>query len=169
MWETMRASDADRQRAADVLKAALAEGRLTMAEHESRLHRALSAKTYGDLQEVVHDLPSGAVPFVGPAAPITTAPPWTPPTPAPHAGPWPPAQVTPRSHPMATASLVLGIFGLVSLGVTSVPAIVLGHVGLSRIGGSGFGGGRGLAVGGLMLGYVGAFLMLVRMLLVGGF
>jgi hypothetical protein len=53
----MRASDADRERVADLLRDAYAEGRLSPIEHEERLSAAYQAATYGDLVPVLHDLP----------------------------------------------------------------------------------------------------------------
>jgi Domain of unknown function (DUF1707) len=54
----MRASDADRDAAADQLRDAHAEGRLTLEEFEQRLDRTLSAKTLGELAAVTQDLPA---------------------------------------------------------------------------------------------------------------
>src|SRR5690606_15273463 len=45
----LRASDADRERVADILRDALAEGRLTMEEFGERLDATYAARTYGDL------------------------------------------------------------------------------------------------------------------------
>ncbi|MBC6462315.1 DUF1707 domain-containing protein [Actinomadura sp. HBU206391] len=53
----MRASDADRDRVADQLREALAEGRLTPEEHAERIDRVYSAKTYAELAPVIEDLP----------------------------------------------------------------------------------------------------------------
>ncbi|HWE09222.1 MAG TPA: DUF1707 domain-containing protein [Solirubrobacteraceae bacterium] len=53
----LRASDADREQVAERLRQAAAEGRLFADELEERLGAALSAKTYGELDEVVSDLP----------------------------------------------------------------------------------------------------------------
>jgi hypothetical protein len=53
----LRISDADRDQVADVLREAVAHGRLTLAELDERLTLAYAAKTYGDLEEVVVDLP----------------------------------------------------------------------------------------------------------------
>jgi hypothetical protein len=70
-----RASDADRDRIADILRDALAEGRLDAAEHSERLDRLYAAKTMGELEPLVRDLPAGraaaSVPW--PAAPRHTA------------------------------------------------------------------------------------------------
>ncbi|MET7291911.1 DUF1707 domain-containing protein [Streptomyces griseoloalbus] len=53
----LRASDADRDRIADLLREALAEGRLTADEHAERVEGVLSAKTVGELDVFVRDLP----------------------------------------------------------------------------------------------------------------
>lgn len=60
--DEMRAADADRQAVADQLKAALDEGRLDLHEYDERLQQAYAAKTYGDLQPLLRDLPATAVP-----------------------------------------------------------------------------------------------------------
>jgi hypothetical protein len=57
----LRASDADRERVADVLRDALAEGRLDMAEFEERLERTYQARTYGELTPITRDLPAAGV------------------------------------------------------------------------------------------------------------
>jgi hypothetical protein len=54
---SVRASDADRDRVADILREALAEGRLDASEHSERLDAAYAAKTVGELQPLVRDLP----------------------------------------------------------------------------------------------------------------
>ncbi|WP_370950164.1 DUF1707 domain-containing protein [Amycolatopsis sp. cg5] len=53
----MRASDADRERVAQVLHGALAEGRITINELEERLSTVYAAKTLGELKPVTADLP----------------------------------------------------------------------------------------------------------------
>ena len=54
---TLRASDADRDRVAEVLRAAAADGRLSIDELDERLDRLYAAKTYGELEPVIEDLP----------------------------------------------------------------------------------------------------------------
>jgi hypothetical protein len=54
----LRASDDDREQVADRLRHAAAEGRLLTEELEERLGAAFSARTYGDLDTVVSDLPA---------------------------------------------------------------------------------------------------------------
>ncbi len=53
----MRAADVDREATADRLRAALNEGRLDLNEYDERLRRAYGAKTYGELDELLTDLP----------------------------------------------------------------------------------------------------------------
>ncbi|MGW2637294.1 DUF1707 SHOCT-like domain-containing protein [Streptomyces sp. NPDC001348] len=54
----LRASDADRERVAEVLRDALAEGRLDMEEFEERLEATYKARTYGELTPITRDLPT---------------------------------------------------------------------------------------------------------------
>jgi len=53
----LRASDSDRERVAQVLHTALAEGRLTVAELQERLDTVYAAKTLRELEPVTRDLP----------------------------------------------------------------------------------------------------------------
>jgi hypothetical protein len=53
----MRASDAERERIAEVLRDALAEGRLGLEEFQERLDSAYAARTRGELVPLVRDLP----------------------------------------------------------------------------------------------------------------
>jgi hypothetical protein len=53
----VRASDADRDAIAERLRQAAVEGRLEPDELEERLHTALRARTYGELDRLVVDLP----------------------------------------------------------------------------------------------------------------
>ncbi|MET7384977.1 DUF1707 domain-containing protein [Streptomyces sp. NPDC005385] len=54
----LRASDADRDRITDILRDALAEGRLTPEEHSERVEGVLATKTVGELDRFVRDLPA---------------------------------------------------------------------------------------------------------------
>ncbi|MBL1080412.1 DUF1707 and DUF2154 domain-containing protein [Streptomyces actinomycinicus] len=65
----LRASDADRERVAEVLRDALAEGRLDMDEFEERLEAAYKARTYGELAPLTRDLPAGGA--VAPPVPVS--------------------------------------------------------------------------------------------------
>ena len=69
----MRAADSDRAAVADRLRVALDEGRLDLHEYDERLQRAYAARTYGDLEVLLTDLPpvtpaqrSGLAPAAGP-------------------------------------------------------------------------------------------------------
>lgn len=58
---SLRVSDADRDRVAEMLREAAGQGRITFDELEERLSLAYSAKTYLDLEVVTRDLPSSGV------------------------------------------------------------------------------------------------------------
>jgi uncharacterized protein DUF4190/uncharacterized protein DUF1707 len=124
----MRAATADRDRVIDLLTAAYGEGRLTKDEFDERSERALAGKTYADLSSVVADLPGGSPVAVQPY----------------RAGYYPPR---PTSG-LAIASLVCAILSL------SIPAVICGHMARTRIRETGE-GGDGLAIAGLVLGYLG--------------
>src|SRR2546423_7689249 len=63
----LRASDADRERVAEILRTAATEGRLDLNELDERLATVYAAKTYAELEPVVRDLPVSprAVPSLG--------------------------------------------------------------------------------------------------------
>jgi hypothetical protein len=56
--QAMRASDRDRERAAEVLRDAYAAGRLDLEEFHDRAGAAYAAKTWGDLRDLTADLPT---------------------------------------------------------------------------------------------------------------
>jgi hypothetical protein len=58
----LRASDTDRERIAEQLRHATAEGRLLVDELEDRLEATFAARTYGELDAVVADLPVARTP-----------------------------------------------------------------------------------------------------------
>ncbi|MFI8187263.1 DUF1707 domain-containing protein [Streptomyces sp. NPDC085946] len=64
----LRASDADRERVAEVLRDALAEGRLDMTEFEERLDATYRARTYGELAPITRDLPAGSAAVAPPVS-----------------------------------------------------------------------------------------------------
>ncbi|MER5490946.1 DUF1707 domain-containing protein [Streptomyces sp. NPDC002490] len=116
----LRASDADRDRVADILREALAEGRLTAEEHAERVEGVYRAKTVAELEPYVRDLPAA------PGAPFAPGTPVHPVPSRPAAGSIPPApdenlvavfssssrrgrwRVSPRTHAYA-------IFGTVEI------------------------------------------------------
>jgi Domain of unknown function (DUF1707) len=72
----LRVSDAERDRAVERLRTAAGEGRLATEELEDRISGALSARTHGDLEKLLADLPGPKLP-----APRQTRAPATPPDP----------------------------------------------------------------------------------------
>ena len=58
--DELRAADTDRAKVADRLRVSLDEGRLSLDEYDERLQRAYAAKTYGELDELLADLPAAA-------------------------------------------------------------------------------------------------------------
>ncbi|WP_298326443.1 DUF1707 domain-containing protein [Haloactinopolyspora sp.] len=70
----MRASDADRDRIADVLRQAASDGRLSLAELHERIDALYAAKTYGELEPVVRDLPDALPDAPAPVHPPAAAP-----------------------------------------------------------------------------------------------
>ncbi len=72
----LRASDADRDRIADILREALAEGRLQPEEHAERIDAVYRAKTLGELEPLVRDLPVAPARGAGPAPAHDAEPDW---------------------------------------------------------------------------------------------
>ncbi len=66
--DQLRASDADREKVAERLRQAQAEGRLDLAEFDERVAAAWAARTYGELTPLTADLPGGAVALSADAA-----------------------------------------------------------------------------------------------------
>lgn len=95
------------------------------------------------------DALSAGLPMRVPAGPAS---PYSPPTQASTPGP----TVSPPTSGLAIASLVCGLVGLISCSfLTGIPAVICGHLALSRIqASSGALGGRTLAVVGLISGYM---------------
>src|SRR5919202_7133873 len=58
----LRAADSDRQAVAAALGRHLSDGRLTVEEYDERLAKAYAARTYGDLDGLVADLPRSTPP-----------------------------------------------------------------------------------------------------------
>jgi Domain of unknown function (DUF1707) len=56
----LRCSDHDRERVAETLRVAAGDGRLTLTELEDRLAAVYSARTYGELEPALADLPAPA-------------------------------------------------------------------------------------------------------------
>jgi uncharacterized membrane protein len=95
MDDRLRASDADRDRVADALREHYAAGRLSADELDERLTTALNARTLGELNGVLTDLP-------GPARVLQPSG-WRPPQSA------PPAWVTVRRRPRVAPLVLLAL------------------------------------------------------------
>jgi DUF1707 SHOCT-like domain len=120
---SMRTSDAERQRAADFLRDACAEGRLSPGELDERLDLLFAGSTVEDIAVLVRDLPGGAkvVPRLHragtprPAAPV-------------------PLPVRRRRHsptpaaPVGAALLVIGVVWLVAGALPPLFAIALATI-----------------------------------------
>lgn len=145
----MRASHTDRDRTVDVLKAAYAEGRLSREEYGQRFDSVYKAQTYGQLAQLVADLPAGPMPGPFGAAPGLPAAFGPMPVPMPLPMP-PPAR---RVNGMAITSLALGVLSLPTLGAAGLGAVATGHVAKAQIRARGD-EGTGLATIGLVLGWL---------------
>jgi Domain of unknown function (DUF4190)/Domain of unknown function (DUF1707) len=128
----LRASDADRERAGEVLKSGYADGRLTKEEYDAHLNQVYAARTNADLMSVTSQLPGGGVALYAPDPP-------------------------PRTNPLAVAALVCGIGQFFTLGLGTIPAVILGHMSHRQIRRTGE-QGHGLATAGLVLGWIGVFI-----------
>jgi hypothetical protein len=129
----MRASTVDRDRAVELITRAYTEGRLSKEEHDARVERAMTAGTFADLDSVVIDLPGGGPP--PPPAPLKT-------------------------NTLAIISLSCGIGQLIGGIFAAVPAIICGHLARGQIRQTGE-TGAGMALTGLILGYVGVALTVI--------
>ncbi len=129
----MRASDADRDVAADRVRVAAGEGRLDPDELDERLSGVYAARWCSELVELTSDITPPAATAV---RPVFVRRPAT------------------RVNPFAVGSLFLGLFWFGWLG--SVAAIPLGYVALKQIRESeGSQLGRSMALIGVALGFVG--------------
>ena len=135
----MRASDRDRDSANSLLQVAYAEGRLTKDEYDDRTGRLLRSQTYGQLQALTADLPGHF-----PGAPM-----------APQMVQY--AAASQRTNPLDTNSLACGIGQLFFWFLAAIPAVVLGHMARRQIRETGE-AGDGMAMAGLVLGYIGIVL-----------
>lgn len=127
----MRAADTDRERVAEQLRSAHAEGRLDLSEYDERIQQAWAARTYGELSALTADLPQ----------PRAVA-----------------ARAQRRINGFAVASLVLGTTWMFWAG--SVLALVFGYVARSQIRKRGEGGAT-LATAGIVLGWAGVGILAI--------
>lgn len=136
----LRASNADRERAADVLKTAFAEGRLDRDEFDDRAERIYKSRTYAELAALTADLPAGAV-----AHPQPT---------------WPAPQPQPPLNTLAVTSLVCALIP----GIPWLAAVITGLIARRQIRETGE-RGEGMATAGIV---IGGFFLLAAMLFLAG-
>ncbi|MGW7351932.1 DUF1707 and DUF4190 domain-containing protein [Streptomyces sp. NPDC054784] len=171
----MLASNSDRERAVDVLRAAFAEGRLTKEEYDERAGRAVAARSVEELQQLTSDLPhgpGGATPGPGMQGPGMQAPgmhgqlvPGTfqgggygPPL---YPGPvFPPVVPLRPTNSAAVGALVCGLVTPLTLGISGLPAVILGHKARNEIRRTGERGDAS-AVAGLALGWLALGILLL--------
>lgn len=153
---SLLAAHADRERAVDVLRAGFGEGRLQQEEFEKRVARAYQARTVGELSLLVADLPQGpsaAQPVMQPGMVPRTfmaAPPL-------------------GTNGKAVGSMVCGVLSSMTLGLTGLPAVILGHAARAEIRRTGE-QGDGFAIAGLILGWlsVAGWALLLTVLVAAG-
>lgn len=147
-------SDADRANAQSILNRAYAEGRLSQPDFQTRISQVAGAQTYDQLSQLTADL--------GATLPPPAAPAWGPQPPGPGWGPQPPPGYGPMPYPvpvrptnqLAIAALVCGCAQVFFWILTGIPAVILGHIARRQIRETGE-NGDGMALAGLILGYVG--------------
>jgi hypothetical protein len=139
----LRASDADREATAERLRVASIEGRLDAAELDERMSAAYSARWCSELAALTADV-TPAPPSVPAAQPVFVRRPAS-------------------TNGLAIAALVVGVIWMGWIG--SVLAVAFGHVALSQIERSGQ-AGRGIAIAGIVLGYIGIATLVVAILAV---
>jgi hypothetical protein len=151
----LRASNADRERAIDVLKAAFAEGRLTKDEYDERTGLVYGSRTYAELGALTSDLPAG---------PLGSLPPLPHPAPFPgvyHGPVYPVLPPRRQVNGLAVASLICAFIP----GIPSAVAVVTGLVARRQIRETGE-RGLGMATAGVALGGLALLLFLMYVLFV---
>jgi hypothetical protein len=133
----MRATDADREKVLQVLQDAYADGRLDREEFDVRSSQLFASKTYDQLASLTTDLRRPVAYQVQPYQPTYH-------------------QIVPagRTNPLAAVSLGFGIGQIFLPFLGALIAIICGHVARSQIKASNE-SGDGLAIAGLVLGYLG--------------
>jgi uncharacterized membrane protein len=132
----LRASDQDRERASEVLKTGYADGRLSKDEYDEQLSQIYAARTVGDLARLTSQLPGGGAALL----PVPAGP--------------------PKTNSRAVAAMICGVAEFFTFGLTSIPAVILGHKARGEIRRTGE-TGDGLAITGLVLGWLAIGLWLV--------
>ncbi|MEV0560212.1 DUF1707 domain-containing protein [Dactylosporangium sp. NPDC050588] len=140
---SFRASDADREAVVAHLGTCLSEGRLSLSEFDARTRHTYAARTWGELLQIVRDLP-----------------------------PLPAAPAQPKADPQPVAPVLALVFGIFSLPaaacgpvgvIAGIVAVVLGVVALLRADGAGK--RRGLAIAGVLCGTFGILFSIAMVIL----
>jgi Domain of unknown function (DUF1707)/Domain of unknown function (DUF4190) len=134
----IRAADVDRDHVAGLLGTAYSEGRLSKDEYDTRLAAAFSARTYGELDQLVADLPVQVTRAELAERSAVIAP-------------------ADRTNGLALASVLFGLAQFLIGPFATIPTIVLGHMARNQIKRTGE-QGAGLAAVGLVLGWGGLIL-----------
>ena len=136
---SLRASDADREAAVERLRVAATEGRLDPDEFDERLTAAYAARWCAELERLTVDV----TPPPAPVEPLAFVRPQT------------------RTNGLAVVSLIASLVWVLG----SIVAVITGHVALRQIARSGGRqSGRGIAIAGLALGYLGVAAFLLTLL-----
>lgn len=161
-YGSMRATDADRENVRQVLQDAHAQGRLSWDEFDSRTTALLNAQTYDQLTELTSDLlnrtpgtpPQGYQPQqFGAQA---------------YGGQSYGAQpfgAQSQTNGLAIAALVCGVCQVFLWFLAAIPAVVLGHMARKQIRQTGE-QGDGMALAGMILGYIGVALTVLFVIIV---
>lgn len=115
--DEMRASDVDRERVAERLRVAHAEGRIDLAEFDERVRQAWAARTYKELDALTADLPATT------GAPRRPAPASAPPAPRPGPRPHWEARHGWGQHGAVAAWLSASVINLVIWAVISITTL----------------------------------------------
>jgi hypothetical protein len=115
---SLRASDADREQFVEALRQHHVEGRLTVEELSDRSQQAYAARTLGDLDALVTDLPPLRPPAAAPGAGLGAGPPVRP-------GPGAPPPSPARRREAARAAFLRQAlaFGLIALFLIAIWAL----------------------------------------------
>jgi outer membrane lipoprotein SlyB len=140
----MRATDADRDKVHAVLQAAYADGRLTWDEFDARSTQLIESKTYAQLSALTADL----------RRPVPYQPQYA-------QRPFGPSS---RINGLAGVSLGFGIGQIIIPIFGAIIAIITGHVARGQIRRTGE-HGDGLAIAGLVLGYIGILIPILLIVL----
>jgi hypothetical protein len=136
----MRATDRDRESATEMPKEHYVTGRLSREEYDVRLGQLLTASTYAQLDGATLDL---APRMQYPDRPVML-------TPA-------------KTNNLAVAAIVCAALQPVTGMITTIPAIVLGHLARGQIRRNGE-AGKGMATWGLALGWAGLGIVVLSVL-----